>query len=144
MLDPEGRVTIWNKSAERLKGWSAAEAVGQSSAIFYPPAAQADGKPARDLQAARTIGKLEEEDWRVRKDGSEFLAHVTITALHDTSGALRGFGKVIRDVTEQRAWERQLSASANQFRSILATVPDPMIVIDDAGKILSFSAAAER
>jgi two-component system, LuxR family, sensor kinase FixL len=144
MLDPEGRVTIWNKSAERLKGWSAAEAVGQSSAIFYPSAAQADGKPARDLHTARAAGKLEEEDWRVRKDGSEFLAHITITALHDASGALRGFGKVIRDVTEQRAWERQLSASANQFRSILATVPDPMIVIDDAGKILSFSAAAER
>ncbi|MDT8758468.1 PAS domain S-box protein [Sphingomonas psychrotolerans] len=144
MLDREGRVTIWNKSAERLKGWSAAEVVGQSSARFYPAAAQAAGKPARDLEIARLAGKLEEEDWRVRKDGSEFLAHVTITALHDASGALRGFGKVIRDVTEQRASERQLSASANQFRSILATVPDAMIVIDDAGKILSFSAAAER
>ncbi|MCX8475491.1 MAG: PAS domain S-box protein [Sphingomonas sp.] len=144
MLDPEGRVTIWNKSAERLKGWNAQEVVGKSSALFYPPTAQADGKPARDLDVARAAGKLEEEDWRVRKDGSEFLAHITITALHDASGALRGFGKVIRDVTEQRAWERQLSASASQFRSILATVPDAMIVIDDTGKILSFSAAAER
>lgn len=144
MLDPEGRVTIWNKSAERLKGWSAQEVVGKPSALFYPPASVAEGKPARDLETARRAGKLELEDWRVRKDGSEFLAHVTITALHDASGALRGFGKVIRDVTEQRAWERQLSASANQFRSILATVPDAMIVIDDTGKILSFSAAAER
>jgi two-component system sensor kinase FixL len=144
MLDPEGRVTIWNKSAERLKGWTTSEVVGKSSAIFYPAAALADGKQLRDLETARATGKLEEEDWRVRKDGTEFLAHVTITALHDASGRLRGFGKVIRDVTEQRAWERQLSASANQFRSILATVPDAMIVIDDAGKILSFSAAAER
>ena len=144
MLDPEGRVTIWNKSAERLKGWSAQEVVGKPSALFYPPAAVAEGKPARDLETARSVGKLELEDWRVRKDGSEFLAHVTINALHDATGALRGFGKVILDVTEQRAWERQLSASANQFRSILATVPDAMIVIDDIGKILSFSAAAER
>lgn len=144
MLDPDGRVTLWNKSAERLKGWTAQEVVGKPSDIFYPLAALADGKPARDLEAARAAGKLEDEDWRVRKDGSEFLAHVTITALHDSSGRLRGFGKVIRDVTEQRAWERQLSASANQFRSILATVPDPMIVIDDLGRILSFSAAAER
>lgn len=144
MLDPEGRVTIWNKSAERLKGWNAQEVVGKPSALFYPSAAVADGKPARDLEMARSAGRLDIEDWRVRKDGSEFLAHVTITALYDASGTLRGFGKVIRDVTEQRAWERQLSASANQFRSILATVPDAMIVIDDTGKILSFSAAAER
>lgn len=144
MLDPEGRVVLWNEGAERLKGWTAEEIVGKPGDLFYPPAAVEDGKPQRDLETARLKGKLEKEDWRVRKDGSEFLAHVTITALHDPSGQLRGFGKVIRDVTEQRASERQLSASANQFRSILATVPDPMIVIDDAGKILSFSAAAER
>ena len=144
MLDPEGHVVLWNKSAQRMKGWSAEEVTGRSSALFYPPASIAQGKPARDLEAARRDGRLEEEDWRIRKDGSEFLAHVTLTALYDGSGRLRGFGKVIRDVTEQRAAERRLSASASQFRSILATVPDAMIVIDDAGKILSFSAAAER
>lgn len=144
MLDAVGRVTIWNKGAERLNGWTAQEIVGKPSDIFYPVAALSDGKPALDLEMARVLGKVQREDWRVRKDGSEFLAHVTITALNDASGKLRGFGTVIRDVTEQRAWERQLSASANQFRSILATVPDPMIVIDDGGKILSFSAAAER
>jgi len=144
MLDPHGRVALWNKSAERLKGWATEEILGKPSDLFYPPAARESGKPAQDLEIARTAGRFEEEDWRVRKDGSEFLAHVTITALHGPTGELRGFGKVIRDVTEQRAWERQLSASANQFRSILATVPDAMIVINDAGKILSFSAAAER
>lgn len=144
MLDPDGRVTLWNRSAERLKGWSAAEIVGQPAALFYPATARAAGKPQQDLETARRLGRLEEEDWRIRKDGSEFLAHIALTALHDTSGKLRGFGKVIRDVTEQRARERQLLASANQFRSILATVPDAMIVIDDVGQILSFSAAAER
>jgi two-component system, LuxR family, sensor kinase FixL len=144
MLDTEGHVAIWNKGAERLKGWREEEVVGQPSGIFYPAAAQASAKPVHDLAQARAAGKFEEDDWRVRKDGSEFLAHVTITALYDASGALRGYGKVIRDVTEQRARERQLTASANQFQSILATVPDAMIVIDDMGHILSFSAAAER
>lgn len=144
MLDPDGRVTLWNLSAERLKGWSAEEIVGESAELFYPAAARAAGKLHQDLETARQRGKLEEEDWRIRKDGSEFLAHVALTALHDASGKLRGFGKVIRDVTEQRAREHQLLASANQFRSILATVPDAMIVIDDVGEILSFSAAAER
>lgn len=144
MLDPDGRVTLWNRSAERLKGWSGAEIVGQPSDLFYPAAARAAGKPKQDLETARRQGRLEEEEWRIRKDGSEFLAHITLTALHDASGRLRGFGKVIRDVTEQHARERQLLMSANQFRSILATVPDAMIVIDDAGQILSFSAAAER
>ena len=144
MLDPEGRVAIWNKGAERLKGWTEQEIIGRHASIFYPEAARAAGKPEQDLDRARKEGKLEEEDWRVRKDGSEFLAHISITALHDPSGSLRGYGKVIRDVTEQRARERQLSASATQFRSILATVPDAMIVIDSVGSILSFSAAAER
>ncbi len=144
MLDPQGRVAIWNKGAERLKGWSEDEVIGQHTAIFYPEAARAAGKPDHDLKRARAEGKFEEEDWRVRKDGSEFLAHASITALFWPSGALRGYSKVIRDVTEQRARERQLSASATQFRSILATVPDAMIVIDSGGNILSFSAAAER
>jgi two-component system sensor kinase FixL len=144
MLDPEGRVAIWNKGAERLKGWTEREIVGRHTSVFYPEAARTAGKPEEDLERARTEGKLEEEDWRVRKDGSEFLAHASITALYDPSGALRGYGKVIRDVTEQRARERQLSASATQFRSILATVPDAMVVIDSVGNILSFSAAAER
>ncbi len=144
MLDPEGRVTIWNKSAERLKGWTSEEVVGRVADLFYPPAARAAGKLESDLARARAEGKVEEEDWRVRRNGSEFLAHVTLTPLYDRDGTLRGFGKVIRDVTAQRATERQLSASANQFRSVLATVPDAMVVIDEGGNILSFSAAAER
>lgn len=143
-LDPRGVVSIWNKGAERLKGWTEEEAVGRHCAIFYPPAAVAAGKPDADLERARRVGKLEEEDWRVRKDGSEFLAHVLITPLYDKAGALRGYGKVVRDVTEQRAGERQATASANHLRSILSTVPDAMIVIDEWGEILSFSAAAER
>ncbi|WP_423605207.1 PAS domain S-box protein [Sphingomonas sp. MS122] len=144
MLDPDGNVTIWSKAAERLKGWREAEVVGRHFTLFYPEAAVAAGKPQLDLARAREEGRLEKEDWRVRKNGSEFLAHVTLTALYDKQGELKGFGKVIRDVTEQRAAEQKLAASASHFRSILATVPDAMVVINETGKILWFSAAAER
>lgn len=144
MLDPEGRVTIWNEGAERLKGWSEQEAVGQHCSIFYPADAVQAGKPEADLECAREQGKVEEDDWRLRKDGSEFLAHISITALRGSNGVLRGFGKVVRDATGERAAESAHKASASHLRSILSTVPDAMIVIDERGNILSFSAAAER
>ncbi|ALL12320.1 PAS domain S-box protein [Caulobacter henricii] len=144
MLDPEGRVLIWNAGGQRLMGWSEAEVIGQSVSIFYPQDARQAGKPQADLARVQAEGKVEEDGWFLRKDGSEFLAHVSLTALHDRDGVLRGFGKVLRDVTDQRASERALDAGAEHLRSILSTVPDAMIVIDDRGKILSFSAAAER
>jgi len=144
MLDPEGRVTIWNKGAERLKGWLESEAVGRHFSDFYSADAVAAGKPQADLDRARSEGRFQEEDMATRKDGSQFLANISLTALYDDKGKLRGFGRVIRDVTEQRAAERQLQSSAAQMRSILSTVPDAMIVIDSRGRIISFSAAAER
>src|SRR3954471_14725196 len=131
MLDTDGRVTIWNKGAERLKGWAEEEVLGRHTSIFYPPDAISAGKPLDDLARAEQLGKLEEEGWRRRKDGTEFLAHISITALRDDDGTLRGFGKVIRDVTDQRAAERALSANAAHLGSILSTVPDAMVVIDD-------------
>jgi len=144
MLDPQGRVMIWNTGAERLKGWDEAEAIGLDLSTFYPEDARLSGKPEADLARARSEGWFEEEDWRLRKDGSEFLAHVSISALIDPSGDLQGFAKVLRDITGQRASEQALQAGASHLKSILETVPDAMVVIDQAGKILSFSAAAER
>lgn len=144
MLDPRGVVTIWNLGAERIKGWRAAEIVGQHFALFYPPEDVAAGKPQADLDRASAEGRVEEDSWRIRKDGSEFLASVTITALRDSAGALRGFGKVVRDITDQKAAEAALTRREHHLRSILETVPDAMIVIDERGTISSFSAAAER
>jgi len=144
MLDPDGRVLIWNAGAERLKGWSEAEVLGQDAAMFYPVDARKGGKPAEDLARVRQHGRLEEEVWRLRKDGSEFLAHVSMSAVRDDGGRLIGYAKVLRDVTDQRAADRALKASAEHLESILATVPDAMVVIDEKGVILSFSAAAER
>ncbi|MET0240287.1 MAG: PAS domain S-box protein [Sphingobium sp.] len=144
MVDPSGNVTIWNSGAERLKGWAEAEVLGRSMTLFYPHHAIAAGKPAADLAAAAREGRLEEEDWRQRKDGSEFLAAVTITALRDDKGALRGFAKIVADITDRRAAEDLIRSRESHLRSILSTVPDAMVVIDEAGVIVSFSAAAEK
>lgn len=143
-VDPKGRVSFWNEGARRVKGWREDEVLGRDMALFYPASAVAAGKPRADLDAALRDGKLEEEDWRLRRDGSEFLAQVLITPLRGPDGRLRGFGKVVRDITEQRASERQATAAANHLRSILATVLDAMVIIDERGNIISFSAAAER
>jgi len=144
MLDPQGRVLIWNAGARRLKGWEEDEIVGRDAAIFYPPDARRAGKPAADLARVLREGRVDEEDWRLRKDGSEFLARVSMTALRDEHGELKGFAKIVHDVTDQRAVEQALHASASHLQSILSTVPDAMVVIDERGAILSFSAAAER
>lgn len=144
LLDPEGRVTIWNKGAERLKGWCEEDVIGLDASVFYPSDAIASGKPAADLARAARDGRFDAEDWRVRKDGSEFLADVSITALRHPDGSLRGFAKVVSDITGRRASEEALRSQESHLRSILSTVPDAMVVIDDQGLILSFSAAAEQ
>jgi PAS domain S-box-containing protein len=104
ILDPSGKVATWNAGAERLKGYTADEILGQHYSIFHTPEDVEAGKPAALLREAVISGRVEETAWRVRKDGSRFQATVTITALRDSAGALRGFAKITRDVTEvQRA-----------------------------------------
>lgn len=144
MLDRHGNVTIWNEGAQRLKGWAAAEIIGKSADLFYPDDAIAAGKPASIRAEAAARGKIEIDDWRVRKDGSEFLAHIAITALKNPDGTVRSFAIIVHDITDQRAAESALRNSEAHLRSILSTVPDAMIVIDERGKMLSFSDAAER
>jgi two-component system sensor kinase FixL len=144
MLDLGGNVTIWNKGAERLKGWTEAEIIGQNMAIFYPSDAVKAGKPMSDLATAASEGRLEEESWRLRKDGTEFLASVATTALFNPDGSLRGFAEIVTDNTERRAAEEAVLARESHLRSILSTVPDAMVVIDDQGVIILFSATAER
>src|SRR3954469_23018204 len=93
MLDPTGRVASWNAGAERIKGYRADEIIGQHFSRFYPPEDVQRGKPEMELRVASTEGRFEDLGWRVRKDGSRFYANVIITALHDESGQLVGFGK---------------------------------------------------
>lgn len=109
MLDPGGHVVSWNTGAERIKGWAAEEIIGRHFSTFYPPEDVRAGKPEWELRVAKAEGALEDEGWRVRKDGTRFWANVIITALYDDTGELRGFGKVTRDMTERRRAEQQLT-----------------------------------
>lgn len=102
------------------------------------------GVPAADLAKARHDVTTRKEAWRIRRDGSEFLADSTLVALRNADGALLGYGQSVYDVTARRAAEAALADSEQHVRSILETIPDAMIVIDERGRILSFSAAAER
>jgi PAS domain S-box-containing protein len=105
VLSPVGTVLTWNQGAERLKGYSREEIIGQSFERFYTEDARAVGRPARLLRKAASEGRVEDEGWRVRKDGTRFWADVVITALRDDRGSLVGFAKVTRDLTERRQAE---------------------------------------
>lgn len=107
MLDPGGHVLTWNEGAQRIKGYKPEEIIGKHFSIFYPQEALARNWPAKELEYAIAEGRFEDESWRVRKDGTQFWANVIITALHDNTGRLVGFGKVTRDLTERRQWEEQ-------------------------------------
>jgi PAS domain S-box-containing protein len=107
MLDPQGNITSWNRGAERIKGYRAEEILGRHFSTFYCPEDVRSGHPQHELAVASSQGRYQEEGWRVRKDGSLFWADVTITAVHDDTGTLRGFAKVTRDLTQRREAQQQ-------------------------------------
>ncbi|HET7564094.1 MAG TPA: ATP-binding protein [Gemmatimonadaceae bacterium] len=111
-LDATGHILTWNPAAQRLKGWTASEIVGKPFSMFYSPEEIAAGRPQHNLEVAVREGRVEDEGWRVRKDGSRFWASVVITALRDRKGRLIGFGKVTRDLTERHKREEQARALA--------------------------------
>jgi PAS domain S-box-containing protein len=145
MLDGAGRVSTWNTGAQRIKGYRAEEIVGQHFARFHPADAVAAGKPARLLALAAREGRAEDEGWRVRKDGSRFWANVTITALRDSDGAVIGFAKVTRDMTERKKGEDALRRSEQNFQLLTESVQDYAIfMLDPEGRVTSWNASAER
>jgi PAS domain S-box-containing protein len=109
MLSPEGNVVSWNSGAQRIKGFTSEEIMGQHFSRFYPPDDVASDKPKRDIHVASTLGRFEDEGWRVRKDGSTFWANVVITAIRDQAGDLRGFAKLTRDLTARQQIETEMS-----------------------------------
>jgi PAS domain S-box-containing protein len=107
MLDPAGRVVSWNEGAERIKGRRREEIIGEHLSRFYPPEQVAAGAPARMLEAAVRDARVEDEGWRLRKDGSRFRANVVVTAVYEDAGVLHGFAKVTRDLSQRRLLEEQ-------------------------------------
>jgi PAS domain S-box-containing protein len=123
MLDPQGRVASWNAGVERLKGYRAKEIVGEHFSVFFTEEDARRGRPEEQLEEAAREGRFEEENWRVRKDGSRFWANTIITALYDDEGKLRGFSKVTQDITEKKEAERLLKEAENRLRTLVEHVP---------------------
>jgi PAS domain S-box-containing protein len=144
LLDREGRIVSWNSGAERMKGYVVDEVLGKHFSIFYPKEEVEAGKPMLVLEIAAAEGRFEEEGWRVRKDGTRFWASVLITALRGEHGKLRGFSKVVRDITERKRAREELLESDAKARAVLETAVNGIITIDEQGVIESFNPAAER
>ena len=115
MLDPEGRITHWNLGAQRIKGYLPAEIIGEHFSRFYTEEDRANGEPELALQTAAREGKFEKEGWRVRKDGSRFLANVVIDRICDQSGNIIGYAKITRDVTDVKETQRALEQAREAF-----------------------------
>ena len=171
MLDVDGRIASWNEGAERIKGYTAQEIIGQHFSKFYPEEDIRAGKCEMELRVAKAEGRFEEEGLRIRKDGSTFFAHVVITALTAPGGEFVGFAKVTRDLTEKRkaeaiarelerehaahnasqAAERKLREGEDRYRElsrrlevILENVSEGIAVQDVNGNVVfGNSAAAE-
>ena len=109
MLDPSGYIVSWNPGAQRFKGYTADEILGEHFSRFYTEEDKATGLPARALKTAATEGRFEHEGWRVRKDGTRFWAHVIIDPIKDEQGNLIGFAKITRDLTERRRQEEHIT-----------------------------------
>src|SRR6202789_2173790 len=121
MVDQEGRVKSWNTGAQRIKGYDARDIIGRERSCFYPQEDIDAGKPQRALQEAASTGRFEDDGWRVRKDGTRFWANEVVTAIRDSSGALRGFATLARDMTQRQRVEAKLTeARANAEAANLA------------------------
>ena len=144
-LDPNGVIMSWNAGATRIKRYEAHEAIGRHFSIFYPAEDLAVDKPGVELVSAARDGRVEDEGWRVRKDGSQFWASVVITALRDTAGRLVGFAKVTRDLTERRRSEERLRTSEERLRILIGSVKDyGIFMLDPDGRVASWNEGARR
>jgi len=128
LIDTQGRVETWSSGAERIKGYSAEEIVGHDFSCFYTPEDVAAGKPKETLRIVAETGRYESEGWRVRKDGRRFWANVILRPVRDSSGVLRGYSKVTRDLTDARAMEAK-------YQALLEATPDAIIIVNHDGLI---------
>jgi two-component system sensor kinase FixL len=144
LLDPDGRVTSWNAGAARVQGWDEAAILGRHFSALYVPEDVSGGKPERALRTARETGRSETRGPSLRQDGSVFMANVSLARIRDEQGRIQGYANITRDISERTQAEAALKAREAHLRSILETIPDAMLVIDEQAVMQSFSKAAER
>ncbi|MFP5247494.1 MAG: PAS domain S-box protein [Thermoanaerobaculia bacterium] len=145
ILGPTGEIRSWNSGASRIMGYEAEEIIGSHFSRFYGPEDLAAQKPQFELLIASREGRIEDEGWRVRKDGTRFWANTVITPLRDPSGGITGFAKITRDLTRRREAEEQLRQSEEVFRLLVQAVKEYAIfLLDPGGHIMTWNAGAER
>jgi len=144
MLDPDGIIINWNAGAKRIKGYEADEVVGRHFQMFYSPEDREAGLPAYSLETARKTGRFEAEGWRVRKDGSKFLASIVIDALYEDNEFV-GFAKITRDITERNKAADALKESERHFRLLVNGVTDyALYMLDPTGVITNWNVGGQR
>ena len=139
MLDPNGKVASWNKGAQSIKGYQANEIIGQHFSKFYPPEDLAWDKPGWELEQTILAGRFEDEGWRLRKDGTRVWANVTITALRDERGILRGFAKVTHDMTDRKMAEEAIRRANATLEKRVAQRISQLSFLAESSKLLSSS-----
>ncbi len=135
MLSVNGEIQTWNGGAAHIYGYTAEEIIGQHRKVFFTPEDVADGAPQRELDLAAAKGRTSEEGWRVRKDGSSFWANGTMTVLRDAAGGVRGFVKVVRDLSERKSAEDALRLSEGRFRSLVTASAQIVWTTDATGEL---------
>ena len=145
VLSPEGIVSSWNAGAQRFKGYSSDEIIGQHFSVFYTSEDRERNAPSQALQTAVSDGRFEDEGWHVRKDGTRFWASVVIDAIRDAEGTLIGFAKITRDITERKNAAEQLHASEERFRLLVQGVTDyALYMLSPSGEITNWNEGAKR
>lgn len=145
ILDIDGNIASWNTGAERINGYRAEEILGRHFSCFYPEEDIALGKPEIELQVAQEVGQIEENGWRVRKDGSRIWVNVVITALRDSCGKIRGFSKVTRDITSRKRAEETLRENEERYRAVVEQTSEGIFLVDANTKcILEANAAFQN
>src|SRR5688500_10757986 len=138
MLDRQGHVKTWNTGAERAKGYSEKEIIGQHFSIFFTEEDREKGKPEKEMATALSKGRYEEEGWRIRKDGSRFWTNIILTPLFSETGEHIGFAKITRDLTEKKRNEELYLLLVSQVKEYA------LFMMDTGGHILTWNQGAER
>ena len=145
LLGPDGTIRSWNRGAARIFGYDESEIVGRNFSAFFGPDDLEAGKPDQELAIAAREGRVEDEGWRLRKDGTRFWANTIVSVMRESDGRIHGFAKVTRDMTRPREAEEDLRQSAEIFQLLVASVRDYAIfMLDPNGNVATWNSGAEK